>query len=47
MTSCFKVHNIKLSLKLKSPSLTYFNEKITKNEKIKQKNFGNLHIINF
>ena len=45
MTSCFKVHNIKLSLKLKSPSLTYFNEKITKNEKIKQKNLSNFHMI--
>ena len=45
MTSCFKVHNIKISLKLKSPSLTYFNEKITKNEKIKQKKFGNFHMI--
>ena len=45
MTSCFQVHNIKISLKLKSPSLSYFNEKIIKNEKIKQKKFGNFHMI--
>ena len=45
MTSCFQVHNIKISLKLLAPSLSYFNEIITKNKKIKQKNFGNFHTI--
>ena len=45
MTSCFKVHNIKISLKLESPSLMYFNNTITKNKKIKQKNFGNFRIV--
>ena len=45
MTSCFKVHNIKISLKLESPSLMYFNNIITKNKKIKQKNFGNFRIV--
>ena len=37
MASCFLVHNIKISLKLLAPSLSYFNEIITKNKKIKQK----------
>ena len=41
MTSCFQVHNVKISLKLLAPSLSYFNEILTKNKKIKQKNFGN------
>ena len=45
MTSSFKVHNIKISLKLKSPSLMYFNDTITQNKKIKQKNFGNFRIL--
>ena len=45
MTSCFKVHNIKISLKLESPSLMYFNNTITKNQKIKQKNFGNFRVL--
>ena len=45
MTSCFKVHNIKISLKLESPSLMYINNIIAKNEKIKQKNFGNFRIV--
>ena len=45
MTSCFKVHNIKISLKLKSPSLMYFNDTITQNKTIKQKNFGNFRIV--
>ena len=45
MTSCFKVHNIKISLKLESPSLMYFNNTIAKNQKIKQKNFGNFRIV--
>ena len=45
MSSCFHVHNIKISLKLESPSLTYFNDAITKNKKIKQKNFGNFRIV--
>ena len=43
MTSCFKVHNIKISLKLESPSLMYFDNTITK--KIQQKNFGNFRIV--
>ena len=30
MTFCFKVYNIKISLKLESPSLMYFNNTITK-----------------
>ena len=37
MNSCFQVHNIKISLKLLAPSLSYFNEIITKNKKFKQK----------
>ena len=45
MTSCFKVHNIKISLKLESPSLMYFDNTITKNKKIRQKNFGNFRIV--
>ena len=45
MTSCFKVHNIKISLKLESPSLMYFDNTITKNKKIQQKNFGNFRIV--
>ena len=45
MTSCFKVHNIKISLKLESPSLMYFNNTISKNKKNIQKNFGNFHIL--
>ena len=45
MTSCFQVHNIKISLKLESPSLMYFENTITKNKKIKQKNFGNFRCI--
>ena len=45
MPSCFKVHNIKISLKLESPTLMYLNNTITKNKKIKQKNFGNFRIV--
>ena len=37
MNSCFNVHNIKISLKLKSPSHSYLNEVIFKNKEIKQK----------
>ena len=45
MNSCFNVHNIKISLKLKSPSHSYLNEVIFKNKEIKQKNFGNFRIV--
>ena len=45
MNSCFNVHNIKISLKLKSPSHSYLNEVIFKNKEIKQKNFGNFRTV--
>ena len=45
MNSCFQVHNIKISLKLHSPSPSYFIEIVRKNKKIKQKIFGNFHVI--
>ena len=38
MNSFFRVHNIKLSLKLQSPFHSYFKGVILKNNKIKQKN---------
>ena len=41
----FRVHNIKLSLKLQSPFHSYFKGVILKNNKIKQKNFGNFRTI--
>ena len=40
------VHNIKISLKLESPYLSYINEKITKNKNIKQINFDNFCVVN-
>lgn len=45
MNSFFRVHNIKLSLKLQSPFHSYFKGVILKNNKIKQKNFGNFRTI--
>ena len=45
MTFSLNVHNIKISLKLESPYLSYINEKITKNKNIKQKNFGNFRVV--
>ena len=37
MNSCFQVHNIKISLKLHSPSPTYFTEIIRKIRKSSKK----------
>ena len=45
MTSLFQVHNIKQSLKLKTPHILYFNEIISKNKKIKQNFFGNFRVV--
>ena len=45
MTSSFEVHNIKISLKLKTPCTSYCNDVITKNRKIDHKNFGNFLIV--
>ena len=45
MTSNFKVHNVKISLKLKTPYSSYCNELISQNKKIKHKKFGNFLII--
>ena len=45
MASCFQVHNIKISLKIKSPYILYCNEVITNSKKILQKNFGNFRIV--
>ena len=45
MPSSFEVHNIKISLKLKTPYLTYCNEVITKNKKLLYKNFGNFLVL--
>ena len=45
MNSSFQVHNIKISLKIKSPYILYCNEIIAKNKKIVQKNFGNFRIV--
>ena len=45
MNSCFNVHNIKISLELKSPSHSYLNEVIFKNKEIKQKKFGNFRTV--
>ena len=36
MTSCFKVHIIKISLIIESPTLKYFDNTIAKNIQIKQ-----------
>ena len=45
MSSSFQVHNIKISLKIKSPYILYCNDVITNNKKILQKNFGNFRIV--
>ena len=45
MTSNFKVHNVKISLKLRTPYSSYCNEVISQNEKIKHKKFGNFLIV--
>ena len=45
MTSSFQVHNIKISLKIKSPYILYCNEVITNSKKILQIFFGNFRIV--
>ena len=45
MTSNFKVHKVKISLKLRTPYSSYYNEVISQNDKIKHKKFGNFLIV--
>ena len=45
MTSCLKVHNIKISLKLQSPTIIYSNDNITENKKKSDKKIGNFRIV--
>ena len=46
MNSNIEVHNIKISLKIKTPHISYISKVITKNQKkILHKNFGNFIVV--
>ena len=46
MNSNIEVHNIKISLKIKTPHISYISKVITKNpKKILHKNFGNFIVV--
>ena len=46
MNSNIEVHNIKISLKIKTPHISYISKVITKNQKKNlHKNFGNFIVV--